>query len=154
MPEIKGVTRSAVFSILLCNHQLLLLLCRFPAHEYLLWGPSQSVTACTSLIILSKHSISKREKKKKKKSTNVLKHKSISSLMSVEPMVVDGGWLRHRDGESEDPTWLIKRGVRTQDTATAFAGYGTGNRTPALVRYKNESINRLVISLTINVKVM
>ena len=29
-------------------------------------------------------------------------------------------------------------------TATAFAGYGTGNRTPALVRYKNESINRLV----------
>ena len=39
---------------------------------------------------------------------------------------------------------MIKRGARTQDTATAFAGYGTGNRTPALVRYKNESINRLV----------
>ena len=56
-------------------------------------------------------------------------------------VVVDGG------GESEDPTsspWLIKRGARTQDNATAFAGYGTGNRTPALVRYKNESINRLV----------
>ena len=55
-------------------------------------------------------------------------------------VVVDGG------GESEDPTsspWLIKRGARTQDTATAFAGYG-GNRTPVLVRYKNESINRLV----------
>ena len=27
---------------------------------------------------------------------------------------------------------------------SAFAGYGTGNMTPALVRYKNESINRLV----------
>ena len=40
-----------------------------------------------------------------------------------------------------------RRGARTQDTATAFAGYGTGNRTPALVRYKNESINRLVIQL-------
>ena len=34
MPEIKGVTRSAVFSILLCNHQLLILWFRFPAHEY------------------------------------------------------------------------------------------------------------------------
>ena len=43
--------------------------------------------------------------------------------------------------------WLIKRGAWTQDTATAFAGYGTGNRTPALVRYKNESINRLVTSM-------
>ena len=38
-----------------------------------------------------------------------------------------------------------KRGARTQDTTTAFAGYGTSNRTPALVRYKNESINRLLI---------
>ena len=28
---------------------------------------------------------------------------------------------------------------------SVFAGYGTGNMTPALVRYKNESINRLVI---------
>ena len=28
---------------------------------------------------------------------------------------------------------------------SAFAGYGTGNMTPALVRYKNESINRLVM---------
>ena len=28
----------------------------------------------------------------RKKSTNGLKHKSVSSLMSVEPMVVDGGW--------------------------------------------------------------
>ena len=76
-------------------------------------------------------------------------NKSVSSLMSVEPMVVDGGWLRHRDGDSEDPTsspWLINRGARTQDTATVFASYGTGNRTPALVRYKNESINRLVTS--------
>ena len=30
---------------------------------------------------------------------------------------------------------------------SAFAGYGTGNMTPALVRYKNESINRLVITI-------
>ena len=28
---------------------------------------------------------------------------------------------------------------------SVFAGYGTGNMTPDLVRYKNESINRLVI---------
>ena len=40
---------------------------------------------------------------------------------------------------------MVGGGARTQDTATAFAGYGTGNKTPALVRYKNESINRLVI---------
>ena len=43
--------------------------------------------------------------------------------------------------------------ARTQDTATAFAGYGTGNRTPALVRYKNESINRLVTDSFDNVTV-
>ena len=42
---------------------------------------------------------------------------------------------------------MVGGGARTQDTATAFAGYGTGNKTPALVRYKNESINRLVMIL-------
>ena len=48
-------------------------------------------------------------------------------------------------GFGQDPGYQNRRlPALALVTATAFAGYGTGNRTPALVRYKNESINRLV----------
>ena len=49
-------------------------------------------------------------------------------------------------GFGQDPGYQNRRlPALALVTATAFAGYGTGNRTLALVRYKNESINRLVI---------